>query len=283
MTEQTKIDWARTRGEKWLAQVPRMEAMLAPVDEPLVGALQLDGPCRIADLGCGGGPTALEIARRAARGTVIHGYDIAPALVEVARQRATHGETNVAFEVADVATAPPPAALYDRLVSRFGIMFFGDPEAAFANVSRWLAPGGRFAFAVWGRPAENTWMTTAREAVAEIVDVPAPEPDAPGPFRYASADTLLRLLQRAGLRDLDVRDWRGRLPIGGGLASLEAASFALAAFSSFAELLAGAGDAALPRAREALAARFAPFELDGAVQMDACVHVVTGVQTEVRP
>ena len=58
---------------------------------------------------------------------------------------------------------------YDRLVSRLGMMFFEDPPAAFANLARWLAPGERFAFAVWGRPAENPWMTTVPEVVAEII------------------------------------------------------------------------------------------------------------------
>jgi SAM-dependent methyltransferase len=62
---------------------------------------------------------------------------------------------------------------YDQLVSRFGIMFFDDPLAAFANLTRWLAPGGRFAFTVWCHPAENPWMTSVRQ-VAEIIDLPLP-------------------------------------------------------------------------------------------------------------
>jgi SAM-dependent methyltransferase len=107
-------------------------------------------------------------------------------------------------------------------------MFFDDPPAAFVNLARWLAPVGRFAFAVWGRPAENPWMTSVRQAVAEIIDMPPPEPEAPGPFRYAEADKLLTLLNRAGFGELDVSDWRGALPIGGGLPAAEAASFALA-------------------------------------------------------
>lgn len=73
--------------------------------------------------------------------------------------------------------------LVDRLVSRFGIMFFDDALAAFSNLVRWLAFGGRFAFAVWGHPAENPWMTTVRQVVAEIVDLPKPAAEAPGPFR----------------------------------------------------------------------------------------------------
>jgi SAM-dependent methyltransferase len=181
--------------------------------------------------------------------------------------------------VADVATATPPDAPYDRLVSRFGIMFFDDPPAAFSSIVRWLAPGGRFVFAAWASPADNPWQTTVRDVVAEFAELPRSDPEAPGPFRYAGPDKLLALLARAGFAELDVRDWRGSLPVGGALPATEAADFALAAFSSFGELLAAAGDGALAGARSALTERFARHEVDGGVRLDACVHVFTGTRS----
>jgi len=156
-------------------------------------------------------------------------------------------------------------------------MFYDDPPSAFANLARWLAPGGRFAFAVWGPQAENPWVTTLREVAAEIVDAPPPDPEAPGPFRYAEAGKLLTLLDQAGFGDLDVRDWRGALPVGGGLMPAEAANFAIAS-SSTGDLLSEAGDEALDKARRALTARFSNYEKDGAVWMDACVHIFTGAR-----
>ncbi len=272
-------DWAAARGEKWLAQLSGMEGMLAPVDEPLIRALQLDAPCRIAEIGCGGGGTALEILRRSPAGSVVHGFDISPALVEVARRRIGLVQPHaIAFETADMATAAPPKGPYDRLVSRFGIMFFDDAPAAFANLVRWLAPGGRFAFAAWGPTADNPWMTGVRDAAAEVVEIPTPDPEGPGAFRYAEADKLLALLARAGFGELAARDWRGQLPLGGGLAPAEAATFALATFASFGELLAQAGDEALARARQSLTARFSGHQRDGVVQMDARVHIFTGAR-----
>ena len=271
-------DWAAARGEKWRAQFSGMEAMLAPVNEPLIRTLRLDAPLRIADIGCGGGGTTLEILRRSPSGSVVHGFDISPALIELARTRIPFGERAIAFETADMATATAPETPYDRLVSRFAIMFFDDPPAAFANLIRWLAPGGHCAFAAWGPLAGNSWITTVREVVAEIVDMPPPEPEAPGPFRYADAGKLLALLDRAGFSELDVSDWRGSLAMGGGLAPADAADFALASFSTFSELLAEAGDAALEEARKSLTARFANYQQDGAVRMEACVHIVTGAR-----
>ena len=272
-------DWTAARGEKWRVHLAGTEAMLAPVDEPLIRALNLDAPHRIADVGCGGGGSTLEIMRRAPAGSTVHGFDISPASIESARGRVAADERAIAFELADMARAAAPAEPYDRLVSRFGIMFFDDPPAAFANLVRWLAPGGRFAFAAWGRPAENPWMTSVRQVVAEIIALPPPDPEAPGPFRYGDANKLLALLDQAGFGELEVSDWRGALPIGGGLPAAEAANFALASFSSFGEMLAEAGEEALHDARQALTARLARHERDGGggVRMDACVHIFTGV------
>ena len=270
-------DWIAARGEKWAAQLSRMEPTLRPVDEPLLHALRLDAPFRIAEVGCGGGGTALEISRQAPVGSVVHGFDISPGLIDLARRRPQPDARAISFEVADMATAAPEEA-YDRLVSRFGVMFFDDPRAAFANLSRWLRPGGRFAFAVWGPPSDNLWMTRVRDVVAQIIDVPGTNPEAPGPFRYAEADKLLALLEGAGLGELELRDWRGALPLGGGLPPEEAARFSLSAFGSFSEQLADAGEGALDEARRALTTCLSGYQQDGAVVMDARVHIVTGAR-----
>jgi SAM-dependent methyltransferase len=273
----TASDWSSARGERWRAQLSGLEPTLQPVDAPLLRALRLDAPYRIADIGCGGGATALEILRQAPAESVVHGFDISPALVEAARGRILPGERALAFEVADMSTAAPQKP-YDRLVSRFGVMFFADEQAAFANLARWLAPGGRFAFAVWGKPPDNPWFTTVREVVARFVELPPPDPEAPGPFRYGEVDKLLALLGRSGFHELSSHDWRGALPLGGRQSPEEAARFGLTSFSTFGELLAKAGEGTLDRACEALAARLAPHHRDGAVWMDTSVHIVSGTR-----
>jgi SAM-dependent methyltransferase len=176
-----------------------------------------------------------------------------------------------------MATATPQWP-YDRLVSRFGVMFFDDPQAAFANLARWLAPGGRFAFAVWGLPSDNHWLASVRDVVSRIVELPQPDPEAPGPFRYADADKLVAMLGRAGFTGLDVLEWRGALPIGGRLPPEQAARFALAAFSSFGEMLANSGAEALLEAQRSLTARFSPHHHDGAVRLDAHVRIFSGAR-----
>ena len=270
-------DWANERGQKWCDQLAAMEATLDPVDAPLIDALRLDGPLRIAEIGCGGGGTTLKLSRQAPAGSSVHGIDISPVLVEKAQTRAAAETGDIAVHVANAENAAAPAGPYDRLVSRFGIMFFDDPQAAFTNLASWLAPGGRIAFAVWGPPPQNPWMTSLREAVIEVMDVPDPDPDAPGPFRYAGGEKLLGLLDAAGLRDLEIDDWRGKIPLGGGIPPEAAVDFAFGAFS-FGDLLAEADDSAAEAVRQRLTQRYADHVHDGGVRMDACVHIVTGIR-----
>lgn len=275
MKSLTSSDWVGGRDEKWRTHLPGMEAMLGTIDTPLLDALRVDAPCRIAEIGCGGGGTALSLLRRLPKGTTVHGYDISPILVEHARARIPAGEPALAFEVADMAVTAPPPALYHRLVSRFGVMFFPDAPTAFRNLRRWLAPQGRVAFAVWAAPSDNPWILLTREVVSRIVEVPVMDPDAPGPFRYAEPARLAALLAEAGFTDIAAADWQASLPIGGGLPPEEAARFALAAFSSFAELLAAAGTEAQARAQRALAERYAGYERDGSVWLQARVNILS--------
>src|SRR5215471_15977992 len=97
----TALEWAAGRGQTWSAHLLEIEAMLAPVDEPLILASRLDTPHRIADIGCGGGGTSFEILRRAPSESVVRGFDISPAQIESARRRVSPDERAIAFEVAD--------------------------------------------------------------------------------------------------------------------------------------------------------------------------------------
>lgn len=273
-------DWVGARGEKWLGTLDAMEAMLAPIDEPLAAVLRGVGSgvaagARIADIGCGGGGGTLALRGRWPHEVEVHGFDISPSLVEAAQARGR--DEGVSFEVADVSRFVP-ARPYTHLVSRFGVMFFDEPAVAFANLARWLVPGGGLAFAVWGAAAENAWAAEVRDVVAEVVELPRTPPDAPGPFRYGDPAKLVELLEAAGLRDVATEHWRGALPLGGVTSTAaEAASFALASFASFAELLAKADDDARRAVHERLAARFARHRRDGAIELEASVHFVAGV------
>jgi hypothetical protein len=122
-------------------------------------------------------------------------------------------------------------------------------------------------------------MTTVRDVVASVINLPPTEPNAPGPFRYGEPGKLLVLLEHAGFADIQVSTWRGTLDIAGGLPAMEAADFALASFSSFGELLAKAGGETLSEARRSLTVRFSRHQQNDIVRMNACALIVTGTNS----
>ncbi|MFN3228233.1 MAG: class I SAM-dependent methyltransferase [Asticcacaulis sp.] len=267
-------DWATHRGAAWAAHLTAMEATLEPVNAPLIAALSLgDQPLRVADLGCGGGATTRALKDQAVAGSQIDCFDISPDLIDLAKDDPRH--SGLSFFVADLSVTVPPAAAYDRLVSRFGMMFFDDPAAAFANLRPWLTPGGVLAFAVWGRPEENPWMTVTAEVIGKFVSLPAPVADAPGPFRYADPAPLATLLTRAGFLDVSVGACRPDLWVGGGLSPAEATDFALSAFG-VASALRDADSMTLAAVRAALTEHFNRHtDTQGHVRLSACVQIIT--------
>lgn len=268
-------DWAGERGRLWRSKLGEMERMLAPIDAPLIEAARLDGPLRIADLACGGGGTTFRLQDASPPGSEVHGFDLSPALVETALSRRARESSLPTFAVAELSCDQPPGRPFDRLVSRFGMMFFEAPLDACRNLLGWLQPDGRFAFAVWSEPAANPWLRLARDVVARHIALPAPQPDSPGPFRYGAAGTFPALLRRAGFEDVVERPWRGLLHLGGGMEAPEAAGFMLASFS-FASPLKQASEDVQRRALHALTEAFSAHLIDGQVALEASVWIVTG-------
>ncbi|MEM1414457.1 MAG: class I SAM-dependent methyltransferase [Myxococcota bacterium] len=266
-------DWSEVRGDHWRSHLDGFEVMLRPVDTPLLESLALSRATRIADLGCGSGATTRAL-RWAAPDAEVHGFDISAALLDVARSRSA--DLHLRFERVDLERAPAPARPYDRLSSRFGLMFFGDPRASFARLREWLTPSGRFAFAVWGPVSDNLWASSVRDVVAELVSVPVEPPDAPSPFRYGDVETLLEELDASGFTRLAAREWRGALPMGTSTTPLAAARFALTAFSSMAAALDCTSASTQAEAERRLASRWEAHSWAGVTALPACVHIVTG-------
>lgn len=264
--------WEQRRGAQWAEHLERLEQMLAPVDAPLFEALALAPPHHIADIGCGGGGTTCSLAALLPEGSVVEGYDVSSVLVEAARQR----HDALRFEVADVSQVCPAPRGYDRLMSRFGVMFFEDPASAFSNLRGWLKPDGRFAFAVWGPKAQNLWFELPRQVLSAFVELPEPSEDRPGPFRYAAPQGLGELLECAGFESLEMRRWRGGLKLGGGLGAAEAASFALQAFSVLRAGMERLDEGQAQLAHAALARELRPHEVEDKVELEAEVLIWSG-------
>ncbi len=197
--------WNGEAGDAWVSMQPVLDASFVGFEEALAEAAAARGAERVLDVGCGAGATTLAIARRLGVGASVTGVDISAPLLEAAKERAAYDEDGPRFLLADAADHPFEDGEFDLVTSRFGVMFFADPVAAFANLRRAVAPGGGLRFFCWRTPEENPFMTTGARAAAHLLpEVPPRTPGAPGPFAFAEAARVEEVLGGAGWKDVTV-------------------------------------------------------------------------------
>jgi SAM-dependent methyltransferase len=271
--------WAGPMGDRWLAHIDQFESMISGIGEDAIAAARFQPGETVVDIGCGGGATSLLIARVVGPAGSVTGLDISPALVDAASERARRaGPANARFVLGDASSAPPPGPPFDRLFSRFGVMFFGDPHGAFAHMHGFLKPGGRLDFACWGPVPENPWMGELREVIGRHVpppDGPPPSPRTPGPFAFAEPDYVREILGAGGFSGIEVSPWRGLQAMGGaGATPQSAARFATEALP-FGEALAELSPDLRARAQADIEAMFARHHGPGGVRIPAMAWLVS--------
>src|SRR5215207_4214537 len=205
-----------------------------------------------------------------------HGADLSTAMLARARETAaSDGLINVTFEQADAQVHRFADARFDTVISRFGVMFFGDPVAAFANLARATRPGGRLAVVTWQRFDRNEWVSVPRAALALGRDLPPIPEDVPGPFGLADADRIRGLLADAGWSQVHLDD--APAPYDYGLEPESAARHA-SEIGVLRSLLEDLDDAQTARAMDALTAAMAEHATSDGVHLDSRIWVVTAVR-----
>lgn len=176
------------------------DAELRRHDERFRAVLKVGPRDRVLDIGCGAGQSTREAARAAVEGSVL-GVDISEEMVQTARRRSAEERVrNVAFELADAQHHAFPAAHFDLCISRFGVMFFADPVAAFTNIARAMRPDARLVLMVWQDQERNEWSTAIQRALAAE---DAPSANAPATFSLGDRAATTRLLAAAGFSSID--------------------------------------------------------------------------------
>lgn len=226
-------DWAGEQGDKWLANIDSFEGMIAPIGEALIAAAAPRPGEAALDIGSGGGMTTIALARATAPTGTATGLDIsAPLSMEMLKRAAKAGVSNVSAIIGDAGKVQLQRHAYDILFSRFGVMFFADPVAAFRHLHSSLKPDGRVHFACWASPKENEWVSAVIETISRHIDLPTPEPRAPGPFAFADPGYVEEILQKAGYKNVGIAPWKGVHSFAGkGATPQSAAQFALKAMS----------------------------------------------------
>ncbi|MEQ8665064.1 MAG: class I SAM-dependent methyltransferase [Rhodospirillales bacterium] len=196
--------WNDGAGPKWVRFQGELDASFANVNAALFARAEAAAGETVIDVGCGAGATTFALADRVGPSGRVSGVDISATLLAAARRRAAElGLDNVAFLETDAQTHAFELAMADLVASRFGVMFFEDPAAAFANIRTALRPGGRIAFASWAGLERNVWFAGPREAAIRAFGPPPDaDPRAPGPLAFSEIDYVTGILRKAGYGDI---------------------------------------------------------------------------------
>ncbi|MEX0286538.1 MAG: class I SAM-dependent methyltransferase [Paracoccaceae bacterium] len=194
--------WANSPGgQKWITLEDQLDAALGPVLDLVLNHAQLRSGERVLDIGCGTGASLLAAAQQVGPEGHVMGADISAPFVDRALARAqAAGMAHVSARVVDAQTEAFEADSVDAIISRFGVMFFEDSVAAFANMAKALRPGGRMVFAAWGQLRNNPWFLVPHLAAVErLGQPPKTDRNAPGPLAFHDLDRVQGMFQAAGL------------------------------------------------------------------------------------
>ncbi|TNE58921.1 MAG: methyltransferase domain-containing protein [Alphaproteobacteria bacterium] len=222
-SEEVKRDqlafWNGQGGDIWVARQSHTDITLAPVSEALLACAAPRAGEQVLDVGCGCGATTLDFAGAVGPEGRVVALDISePMLLEGERRAKVAGLNNIEWVKADAAEADH--APYDLLTSAFGLMFFGDPVAAFRQMRVAAKPGARMAFVCWRKLDDNPWMKVPMDAVRpHLPPRPAGVPNAPGMFAFADPNYIAEVLTQAGWSSPQIERFDVDLDIaaGGGL------------------------------------------------------------------
>ncbi len=199
--------WNGDVGQRWARNQRRLDRAFQPLTMALLERAAPRRGERAADIGCGCGDLSLMLAERLGAEGHVLAVDVSRPMLEQGRAReqalAAPGLAAIDWQEADAAAWLFPDGGFDLLASRFGVMFFADPVAAFRNMRRALRPGGRLVMLCWQPLADNAWVAVPRAALLQVVPAPAPAPPyAPGPFAFSDAAHVGAILAEAGFTDI---------------------------------------------------------------------------------
>jgi ubiquinone/menaquinone biosynthesis C-methylase UbiE len=195
-TEQARL-WNGDAGHAWVETQQLVEQMFQPIATMLVR--DISAASEVLDVGCGTGSTTLAASLQLGAQGLCTGIDISQQMIDVAKTAASGQGLSTHFICDDAQRYAFAAASFDLIISRFGVMFFDDPVAAFTNLRQAARPHAELRFIAWRSADENPFMTIA-ECVGRTLlpHIPLRKPDEPGQFAFADKERMQDILRASG-------------------------------------------------------------------------------------
>ncbi|MGO4712702.1 class I SAM-dependent methyltransferase [Bradyrhizobium sp. 2TAF24] len=269
--------WNGEAGRQWTDFQDTLDITFAPVLQHTLARAAVRPGERVIDVGCGCGASSVVLADQVGPTGEVLGIDISQEMLTRARARMPAGAP-LTYLQADAATHRFPAGHFDLLASRFGVMFFDDPIAAFSNLAAALRPGGRVAFACWRQPRDNPYfMLALQQAYKHVPKLPEMKPDDPGPFAFAAQARVERILTAAGFTSIALEPFDTSLDMAGGRGLDHAVTVALS-IGPAARALEGQPPEKTAATAQSMREAFAAFQHGDNVKLPAAVWIVTAVK-----
>ena len=279
MNNEDQIEyWNGEVGQRWTQYNTKMECLLQPVTEALLAHAPLDGCTSAIDIGCGCANQTLTLAERLGANASVLGVDISAPMLELAREQAARPADNRAgidILQADAAEHKFEKSRFDLLFSRFGVMFFADPVAAFSNLRQALQTDARLLFCCWQAVKDNDWVRIPMEAALTLLPPPEPaDPQAPGPFAFADPDRVRKILADSGFGDIAVNSFTPTLRFAE-TSTIEQSVNWICEMGPLGRLMTGVDQTVKDSVSEKLCGVLAPYYHEGVMMLPAAIWFVT--------
>lgn len=277
--------WNEVSGPKWVRLDGTINTLISPLGSQALAVADAKPGESVLDVGCGCGQTTVDFSSRVGPQGHVVGIDVSAPMLDEANARCARLDVaNVRYVNADAQTHSFAQETYDLIFSRFGVMFFSEPDRAFGNLRTALREDGRLVFICWQNREQNPWMTIPAEAAAQHFETPAPgDPSAPGPFSLWDPDRIAEILESAGFGDIVCRAIVQSIDVSGGAALDETVAF-LSQMGPSGALLRDAAPELRRVASESIRDALVPhMNQQGAIELGSAAWIVTAHPAPARP
>jgi len=196
--------WNEKSGPKWVKNEDSLNERLSILTKELFSRANIKASDKVLDIGCGGGDTTFQVSKLLANGGHVVGADISHTLLNHAKSKFSNIDF-MNFVHCDAQNYSFDENYFDKVISRFGVMFFENPSEAFKNILGSMQTNGSINFVCWTNMTENEFITEGMDIITKYTQKVLPEVTKdPGPFAFSEREYINGVLKSAGFKNINI-------------------------------------------------------------------------------